>query len=214
MLRTLNRISVATRFIKLKTFPNGFQKQFLCLLVLLSVSAACPIAFAQFNLPQEVKGCPADTSSIYDGVTYQNIPLGISFSKFKTLVNAGHHALVPKREIEEAGVQFVYKAADEWQVGSFKWTPAFCFVEDNGVYRLSTIRGTIKDFPAFKTVIATLDQKYRKHSVEKNHFVWKVGRHNNTAVILEDSLPGWLYFHDVNLLELGMAKRQANTPGL
>jgi hypothetical protein len=171
-------------------------------------------AQSRASLPQETKECSADSVIDYDGVTFQNIPLGISFKKFRTLCSASLHELQPAREIEEDGVQVVYKASGPWPIGKYKWTPSFCFVEDKGVYRLTSIRGTINDFEAFKGVTEALDNKYGKHSFRNQQLVWKIGSINETAVMMDDSLPAWLYFHDVSLLKLGLAKRQRNAPGL
>lgn len=172
------------------------------------------VVSSQNSSPQEIKTSSAESVMGYDGVTYQNVSLGISFSKFKSLANASHHNLLPNREIEEDGVQIVYKAADEWSLGSFKWKPSFCFIEEDGVYRLATIRGTISDFATYKNVISVLDSKYGTHSVRAEKLLWKIGRRTETAVMLEDSLPGWLYFHDISLLKLGLEKKRNSTPGL
>lgn len=184
------------------------------ILLIVAAVALCQPSLAQFNRPQEIKSCSADASTAYDGVTYQNIPLGISFSKFKALAGAGHHAISTNREVEENGVQFAYSSSDDWSIGAFKWRPTFCFVDDSGVYRLSTIRGQIKDFIVYKGIVETLDNKYGTHAVRNNKFVWKVGQRNETAVMLEDSLPGWFYFHEVSLLRLGLERKQQKSPGL
>lgn len=190
------------------------KKKFIsCLFVTISLLCGQSV-LAQLSCPQENKSCPADSANGYDGVTYQNIPLGISFAKFKALALAGHHILLPNRVLEENGVQIVYKASDEWPLGAFKWKPDFCFVEDNGVYRLSTIRGTIKDFEVYKGIIEVLHNKYGNHRVRDSQMVWKIGLRNETAAMLDGVLPGWLYFHDVNLLKLGLARKQRNSPGL
>lgn len=184
------------------------------ILLIVAAVALCQPSLAQGNLPQEIKSCSADASTAYDGVTYQNLQLGISFSRFKTLATAGHHAILPNREIEENGVQFAYQSSNEWTIGAFKWRPTFCFIDDSGVYRLSTIRGPIKDFATYKGIVETLDNKYGTHTVRNNKLVWKVGQRSETAVMLEDSLPGWLYFHEVSLLRLGLARKQQKSPGL
>lgn len=178
------------------------------------ITATCSNrATAEFKQPQETSSCSFDKDDKYDGITYQNIRIGVSFAELKRLMDDSHHALLAKKRSEYAG-EWIYDSADDWQISNItNWRPSFWFIEDKGVYRLWQIKGKVSsDFKIMKRIMDTLTAKYgRPVSRDANAPVWESGSAHKTFADL-NLVNSELSFFDLDLLRVGVQQKKYRAP--
>ena len=184
------------------------HRQLVLVLVILQLGGCAP---RSFHRPQELTSCPADLAAHYDGAKYKNFKLGISFKAFKQqLEHDGLLAYLHRGREHRSDRKYHHFAnytlgeGANLSIAEIPWQPVFKFIDDNGVYRLEGIEGTVSKTSAsssdpYDLISQALTAKYGpklpygeidKIDNDVENSTWTVGEHPSTTLYLKRRPPG------------------------